>query len=76
RDRMIEDELGFTSTRTGEHGDYVAKGGTKGPRSDRGWRSLAMIYPNDVELIVLTNSYDDELVNRGRDLYDASWFTP
>lgn len=76
RDRMLQDELGFTSSREGDHGTYVAKGGAKGPQDNRGWRSFVMVYPNDVDVVVLTNSFDNDLGDALRDLYDASWFTP
>ncbi|MEM6925663.1 MAG: hypothetical protein AAF602_01945, partial [Myxococcota bacterium] len=76
RDRMLEDELGFTTSRDGAYGRYIIKNGAKGPRQSRGWRSMVMIFPNDIEVVALTNSMDNNFGTWISDFYEAAWVTP
>ncbi|MEO0605445.1 MAG: serine hydrolase domain-containing protein [Myxococcota bacterium] len=77
RDNVLDLELGLTESVDGDHGRYPSKQGGRGPDgSTRGYRSRVMFYPNDVEVVVITNSYVTSLGPWLRDAYDDAWVTP
>ena len=78
RDLILEHELGLTESINGKYGRYQSKGGTRGPDDccDRSIRSRIMFFPNDVEVVILTNSDHNSLHNLLRDAFDNSWINP
>lgn len=78
RKNILDHELGLTESTTGMHGRYHAKGGTRGPDDccDRAIKTRIMFFPNDVEVVVITNSDFDNIISLLREAYDASWLNP
>ena len=71
--------LGLTEPRIGDHGLYHSKAGMRGADSNgRGYRSRIMIYPNDVEVVVLANSEVPGLGSGSLlvSAFDDAWLAP
>ena len=74
RDLILEHELGLYDSATGSNGRYVSKGGTRGPDSNaRSLRSRVMIFPNQVEVVLLTNCAFNMMESTLVDAYDDAW---
>ena len=76
-DELMNLRLGLLESPTGKYGVYPSKGGTKGAdANDRAIRSRIMIFPNNVEAVLLTNC---DFVAIGPTLwqnYDNSYLIP
>jgi len=71
-------ELGFDASRDGLVGRYLAKAGghTHQALGGRQFRRMIMMFPNEVEAVVLTNTQFPSLGKRIADAYDAAWVQP
>ena len=75
RDDVLMGQLGLNNTVEGDHGLYYSKSGTNGPDNccDRAFRAQIMMFPQKVDAVVLTNSFDVNLVTKMRDAFDDAW---
>jgi len=78
RERILKYDLGLWGTKSGEHGKYSSKGGTRGPENgpQRAIRSMVMMFPDGVEAVLLVNSNKDDNGTLLRTAYDESWVNP
>lgn len=76
-DELINLRLGLLESPTGKYGVYPSKGGLKGADgNDRAIRSRIMIFPNNIEAVLLTNCDFQELGATLWQNYDDSYTTP
>lgn len=73
---MTSNTAGLWNTTTGSQGKYYAKLGQWTFSNSRQFNAIAMHYPNDVDLIVITNSVHSAnlgLVTLGKETYDDAF---
>ncbi|MFK7925663.1 MAG: serine hydrolase domain-containing protein [Bacteroidia bacterium] len=75
REAIMESELGLTESIDGEHGRYLTKQGTRGPDEccDRAFKSIIMMFPNDIEVALLINANYNGSRNLLKLSYDNAW---
>lgn len=78
RVRIEGNELGFDASRNGLVGRYLAKAGghTHQALGGRGFRCMIMMFPNEVEAVVLTNTNFPSLGQSVAAAYDGAWVQP
>ena len=76
-EELINLRLGLLESPTGKYGVYPSKGGTRGPDdNDRAIRSRIMIFPNNVEAVLLTNCDFQQIGSALWQNYDDSHVIP
>ena len=75
RQLILENELGLIESMTGSQGRYQSKGGVRGPEDviSRALRSRVILYPNGVEVVLLTNTNLPDMDDILSDSYDDAW---
>lgn len=75
RKAIMESELGLTESTDGEHGRYLTKSGTRGKDEccDRAFKSIIMMFPNDIEVALLINANFNGSGNLIKQSYDNAW---
>ncbi|MEL6591651.1 MAG: serine hydrolase [Bacteroidota bacterium] len=74
RTELLDNELGLYESVDGNHGRYLVKQGTRGAdKYDRAYKSIVMMFPNDVEVALLINANFASSRTLLKQAYDAAW---